>query len=304
MKRIILAIVALMSISLSGLPAQEIEANVTVNLEQLEFETRRHVSAMERDVERYINNQRFLSGDWEGEPIPVDITIVLSGGVNQRFTAQMFLVSRRYLDGPEEEPRQSVELKIMEKKWSFPYGQGASLTYNHMRYDEFTSLIDFYMLLIIGFDLDTYGELAGDEAYNKAENIASLGASRNAVGFSRIGQPGEFTKFNLINEITDLRYETFRKLIFDYYFNGMDVIGFDTEKGKQGLAKTIADMAAFKRDKVTTASVLMQAFFDSKSEEIADIFNGYEDQTVFDNLFFLDPGHARIYQLAKEGDFK
>ena len=71
-----LSFVFIISFSVSN--AQEINAEVVVNMEQLSFEARNYVSTMENDLERYLNNERFTDLQWEGEPIPVGITIYLA----------------------------------------------------------------------------------------------------------------------------------------------------------------------------------------------------------------------------------
>ncbi len=69
--------------------SQEIEAKVSINLEQIPQEYRHYVSTMESDVTKYINSQRFTNIEWEGPKIPVDINIALSGGNRGIFAAQM-----------------------------------------------------------------------------------------------------------------------------------------------------------------------------------------------------------------------
>ncbi|MFW5662348.1 MAG: DUF4835 family protein, partial [Bacteroidota bacterium] len=62
--------------------ANEVEANVTVNMEQISQENRTNVMSLESDLEKYINSQTFTDLEWEGPPIPVEISIYLSGGFN------------------------------------------------------------------------------------------------------------------------------------------------------------------------------------------------------------------------------
>lgn len=283
---------------------QEIKADVTVNMEQLPFELRTNVSTMENDLESYINNQSFMKQQWEGEPIPVDINIFLSGGTGNIYSAKIFISSYRFLDGPNEEPGRTVTIKLFDTEWKFQYSLGANLSYNDMRFDAFTSLIDFYMLLIIGFDLDTYGMAAGKPAFEKAKTIFQLGASVKALGYDTYTKQGEFNRFNLVNELTDLRYENLRTIIYKYYIQGLDVMGFDKEKALKNIEEVLAEMAEFKKSKMIGPSVLMQAFFDTKAQELGAIFNGYQNQDVFTYLMYLDPGNTIIYNDAKEGKLK
>ena len=271
--------------------AQEIEADVTVNVEMLDQDKRISVSTMENDLERYINSTRFTDIEWEGKKIPVDISIALTGGYNNRYNAKLFIASKRYLYGQEEGT--SVVLKIADNEWSFEYAQGAYFDYNTTRYNEFSSLIDFYMLTVIGFDMDTYETLGGNSAFNIARRIAGIASTEDIPGFKTFIQPGEFTKYALISELTDLRYEDLRILFFEYYVDGLDMMAEDKDKGLENLRKIIGDIVDYKQNKMTGPSVLLQVFTDSKAFELGATFEGYKDQSVFKERRLL----AKIVQI-------
>ncbi len=279
--------------------AQEIKADVTVNMERLEFEARTNVSTLERDLEEYLNNQKFLPGEWEGDPINMYMTIYLSGGANNRYEAKVYIYSTRALDGPDD--AQSINVRFYDDAWSFEYARGANLTYNPDRFDPFVSFVDYYALLIIGFDLDTYEELGGSQAFAAARKIAELGASRQAPGFDVYASAGEFTKYNLVKELTNPRFDEFRRLTFGFFVDGLDLMASDKEKAIANLEDIFYYMAKYKKEKLVEQSVLAQLFFDSHARQIASIFNGRKDSKVFDYLKYLDPGNSALYEEAREG---
>ncbi len=281
--------------------AQEIIANVTVNMERVEMDNRHNVQTLKNDLENYINNNRFTNIEWEGPRIPVEISIVLSGGYGGRYNARLLVISKRIIDGPDEAA--SVAFRIIDDKWSFEYAPFASHNYNLLRYNQFTTLIDFYMLLVIGFDLDTYEELGGNSAFELAKQVFQLGASIKADGYETISSPGTFNKFNLISELNDIRYYELRKLIFAYYVDGLDKMASNKNKALEELDYIISEMAKFKQDKMTGPSVLLQVFMDSKSLEMSQLFKDYPDKSIYDNLIYLDPANAEIYRKAKEGRY-
>lgn len=292
--RILLIIVVALVATNSNLTSQEIQADVTVNVEMLDADKRINVSTMEEDIERYINSTRYTDVEWEGSRIPVDITIALSGGYNNRYNARVFMASKRYIYGQEEGT--SIAMKIADNQWSFEYAQGAYFDYNTNRYNEVSSLLDFYMLLIIGFDMDTYATLGGNPAYATARRIAGLAATNDIPGFDQYLKPGEFTKYALISEVTDLRYEPLRILFFEYYVDGLDMMSEDRDKALANLRKTISDIVYFKQEKMVGPSVLLQSFVDTKALEFGVTFEDYEDQTVFIDLKFIDPSNTTIYE--------
>lgn len=285
--------------------AQEIKATVSVNTELLSFEAKQYVSTLKDDLENYINSQKFTQEEWEGEPIPVDINIVFTAGGNNRYAAKMIVVSRRYIDNPKNDLQMTIPtLKITETNWKFEYSNGANLTYNPRRFDYFTSVVDFYMHLVIGMDKDSYEELGGTNSFQEAKNILQLGASQQAEGFETFVEPGTYSKYNIVRELTDPRYYPFRKLIFSFYVDGIDKLEYNKEEGLANLSKVIEEMAKFKREKIVESSILIQLFFDTHYQTLATIFNNYPDRNLFDNLMYLDPGHSMLYQDSKDGKLK
>lgn len=293
MRKILLITLSFIAFGLNAV-AQEIEADVSVNIEMLDQDKRINVSTLENDLERYINSTKYTDIEWEGRKIPVDISIALTGGYNNRYSAKLFIASKRYLYGQEDGT--SIVLKIADNEWSFEYAQGAYFNYDVTRYNEFSSLIDFYMLLVIGFDMDTYETLGGNGAFNIARRIAGVASSNDIPGFKTFVQPGEFTKFALISELTDLRFESLRILFFEYYVDGLDMMAEDKEKGLENLRKIIGDIAYYKKNKMTGPSVLLQAFTDSKAFELGASFEGYKDQSVFKDLKYIDPSNTTLYE--------
>lgn len=296
MKMILMIMMTLLCVG--SAVAQEISATVTVNMEQLDPEKRVYVASMERDVTNYLNNQQFTKNEWEGPKIPVEVSIFLSGGNKNIFAGRLFVASRRHLLGDDEGT--SIAFRTIDNKWVFPYSQGANLSFNALRFDDFTSLLDFYMMMIIGLDLDSYGELDGTPVYDQARQILLLGANSGVDGWSTYAAPGEFTRYTLLNELSDLRYTDLRKMIFSYYVDGLDMMATDKAKALANIHQVIKDMADFKEKKMVGPSAFLQMFFDSKSREIAALFEGYSDKTVYNQLIYLDPTNSMHYEEASK----
>ncbi len=278
--------------------SQEIEAKVFVDLQQIEQQNRVNVQTMASDLERYINNTKFTNLQWDGPKIPVDITIILSGGFNNNYEGRLILTSQTRLNGNDE--IRTTVLKLMDAQWNFQYARGAFFSYNPLRYDPFITLIDFYMNLVIGADLDSYGELGGTNLFNSARQICLLGANNNGQGYQTISQPGELTRYNIVSDLVDLRYEDLRKLVFAFFYDGLDLMVTNKEKGLSNLISIIGEMADFKKNKMTGPSAYLQIFFDAKAKEIAQTLTGNDNEQVFKDLMYLDPSNSSLYQQAMD----
>jgi hypothetical protein len=277
--------------------AQEFKPVVIVDMNQLPLNGRDDVVTMQSDVLQYLTNQRFTDKDWEGDKIPIDLTIfVMNGNPNtRRYSARLFFNARVNLSGGVASP----VLKVLDKDWSFPYTLNQQHNYQIMRFDEFSTLIDFYNFIALGLDADNFEQLSGRKYYEQARDLVQLGANRGAPGYALIVQePGEFTKISLITELLDRRFEDFRKLMFDYHAEGMDKYAKDKEGARKAIAQILTKMADFKRNKITQRSYLLQLFFDAKQTEICEVFKGTNNAEVMDAMKFLDLSNTTVYEQA------
>lgn len=275
-----------------ALKAQEIDPTININMEPLAPEAKIFVSTLERDLTNYLKTQRFIDKDWIGPKIPVNISIYLSGGSNGRFSAKLIFVSSRYIKGSEGGV--STSTKFFLENWSFEYNQGGNFAFNPLRCDKFLSMIDFYTLLAIGYDCDTYEELGGTRYYDLARQVAS-NCRDVADGWQTFSQPGEFTRHNLITEMLDPKFEQFRSLLFSYHVDGLDMLASDKETGGKNIETFVNDLADFKQKRLSGISVFLQAFFDAKAQELANTMIPRNNPEVIKNLKYLDPSNSMIY---------
>ncbi len=280
------------------LRAQEFEPRVVVDVSMLSPELRQDVSTMQSDVLTYLRQQSFTGKEWQGPKIPVELTIYVTSGnlASRRYAARLLYSSSINLDSG----RTSPILRVLDQQWSFPYTLNQQLTYQSLRFDPFSTLIDFYTFIALGLDADSYEYLGGTAYYQRAQELCILGASNNALGYTQVvQQPGELTRISLVTELLNPRFETFRKLIFDYHYDGMNRYAWAPDSARAAIEEVLAKMVRFKNDLVQP-SYLMRLFFDAKINELCEVFRGTRNRRVLDMLRVLDPGNASVYQAAIE----
>ncbi len=292
---LLLVSAALQNVTLS---AQELQATVNVNMQTLTQDQRQDMMTMARDVENYLNSNRYLNRDWEGERVPVDVTIYVNSRNGNRVSGRLSVVSKRLVNNAAGTG--SGLLRVFDQDWVFEWSFSPTLVYQPLRYDPFTSVLDFYMLLAIGMDMDTYDDLAGTEAYKIAQQIAQNGNAQGVSQFSTVYQPGQLTRMSLVTELMDMRFQPMRRLMYDYH-DAMDTYDTDKLKGLADLELVIRDLADYKKNKLSSRSVLMQVFFDAKSMELAGMFKGVKSAGLWADLRFLDPGNTQLYEAAQQG---
>jgi hypothetical protein len=247
----------------------------------------------------YLRQQSFTGKQWQGPKIPIELTIYVTGGnlATRRYTARLLYSSSINLDSG----RTSPILRVLDQQWTFPYTLNQQLTFQSLRFDPFSTLIDFYNFIALGFDADSYEYLAGTPYFQRAQELCLLGASNNAPGYSQIVQePGELTRISLVTELLNPRFEPFRKLVFDYHYDGMNRFATEPDSARAAIERVLERMVAFKRE-LTQSSYVLRLFFDAKMNELCEVFRATRNKRVLDMLRLLDPSNASVYEAAIEG---
>jgi hypothetical protein len=305
--------------SSSRLIAQEIKATVNVSLELIQQPNERdNLSSLQADIQAYLNAQTFTGKEykneadkikWKDEPVEVNVNVFITGGSQNsgRYSARTTIIAKRQLFGTQ---KQTATFMFVDTNWTFLYSRGATPTFQQFRFDEFSSFLDMYMLMCIGFDLDSYYELGGTPYFQRALQIVQMGAnhndpsgekSRSAPAYRiNIDNPSAITRAGFVNELLEIRTETFRKLTTAYYVNGLDYLSDKPDEAKASIDALLTRMADF-RDKQPSRSIVMQVFFDAKFRELCDLYKGSTLPKVWDKLKYNDPSHTFFYDQAQRG---
>jgi hypothetical protein len=294
MKKSLIIIFYLILIS-APIVAQELDANVTINVEQLETAARDRLDNFKYQIQDYLNNNKFTGKAWEGEKIKCNLTIFFSSSSdNVSYGAQLVVSSQRPTEGS---PLNSLMLSVMDNNWSFKYEKGQAMYFNQTDFDPLTSLLDYYAYIIIGLDSDSYYKLGGTDYFQKALDITVKGgSSKYSKGWQLESTP--FNRRALVDNLLNAKYQQFRLDYFDYHYNGIDLMtSKDRKIGIDNMVKLIRNLEKAK-DQIDWRSVLMKVFFDAKAGEIVERLRGNVDPSIFMILKKIDAPHTSKYQEA------
>ncbi|MCI0565281.1 MAG: DUF4835 family protein [Nitrososphaera sp.] len=291
---LLIAILSLIIVPFSM--GQELLCEVTVNFDRLSSALQVNLTDFKSDVERYINGNKWTTEDFGDEKIRCAISIVFQTGTEEgRYTAQVFVGSQRpYYIENDPTDKLSPIVRIIDDNWQFTYLPNQRMFQDDFQFDPLTDFLDFYAYLIIGLDMETYTELSGTNYFQKALNICSQGgASSFAAGWIQVS--GSYSRFNIIDEIMNARYQPFRYSFHSYHFNGIDLVFTERIDGLNTMLREIEAIGEL-RKRQDPRSNLVKAFFDAKYQEIAEAFLPYPDRSVYQRLATADPSHQSTYQ--------
>jgi hypothetical protein len=303
MKTIVASFITLSFIIAPALFPQELNCKVTINIESIQSAQRDYLRNFTTDIERYLNNTRFTSEDLDGERISCNMDIFFKSGTSDNhYQVQVVIASQRpvyivYPDGDEKSDRTTPLLRILDNNWEFNYMPNQRMTHDDMIFDPLTGFLDFYAYLIIGYDLETYIPLSGNACFQKALNIVRLAA--NSASSSDWKQTSaSYSKFGITDELTNLKYDSFRNAWNNYHFDGIDLLTTEQKKAQDNILNALESINDV-RNRQNRTSVIIKQFFDTKYKEIAEAFQTYPDRSIYDRLSNYDEEHRSTYQDAK-----
>lgn len=278
-----------------SLIAQELDATVTINAEQLPTAARDRLDNFQYQIQDYLNNNKFTNQPWQGDRIKCNFTIFFSGASDDvTYATQLVVSSQRPVEGSQ---LNSLMLSLMDSNWGFKYEKGQAMYFNQTDFDPLTSLLDYYAYLIIGLDSDSYYKLGGSEFFQKAFDISVKGStSKFSKGWVLDSSP--FNRRALVENLLNAKYQQFRIDYFDYHYNGIDLVNSKDRKiGLNNIIKLVKNLEKAK-DQIDWRSVLLKVFFDAKAGEIVEYLKGYADPSVFNSLKKVDASHISKYDEA------
>ena len=278
--------------------AQELDARVEVNFEQLETVYKEKLVSFKSQVEEYLNNTKFTGGAWDWPRIKCSFNIFITGASSEvNYNAQIVITSSRPIEGNSEYNQNSLILSIMDNAWQYVYEQNQSMYFNESYFDPLLSFLDYYAFLILGFDADSYEAFAGTTPFNKALRIAVMGGSSGSTGWQF--KMGNYNRRSLVEDLTGAKFQQFRQDYFDYHYNGLDVFYKYRNETYKNIVKLINNIDRLKKTGMGRSS-LLNVFFDAKAGEIISYLKDYPDKTIFETLKKIDPSHITKYLKAEE----
>jgi hypothetical protein len=299
MKRIFIFLFTLVPILTTSLVSQELSCKVTLNsIESIQSPQRDYLRNFSSDIERYLNNTRFTNEDLNEEKISCNIEITFKSGTNNnRYQANVVIASQRpvYV-GNEISDRTTPILRIADN-WEFTYIPNQRMNHDEMIFDPLTGFLDFYAYLIIGYDLETYVPMSGNSCFQKALNIVRL-AANSPEGNDWKQTSSVYSKFGISDELTNMKYDSFRSAFNNYHYDGIDLLTTEQKKAQDNILNALESINDIQNRQGRT-SVIIKQFFGAKSREIAEVFQTYPDRSVYDKLSNYDEEHRSTYQEAK-----
>ena len=283
--------------SFGALFAQELDATVRVNSENISSQEKRLFREMEEEFQQFLNNNKWTNdtyGPKERIICNFSINITESPSTGQyRATVQVQSVRPVYGSGYE-----TPLLNFADRDWNFDYVESQPMNFNPNSYsNEITSLLAFYAYIVIGYDYDSFSELGGAPHFDRAQQVAqTAAASTTSEGWDQFSGTSGRNRYSLVQGMINPQMEPIRQANYSYHRQGLDLFTEEEEEGRQNILSAIQEIQ--KVSKLFPQSIAVIAFLDTKKDELISVFTKGESpvrQEAYNALIEIDPSQTDAY---------
>ncbi len=282
--------------------AQELRCNVTVSSQRIQGANQNLFRTMQSDIYEFMNTRKWTDHVYSyDEKLKCNIMILLEEQLSAdefRGSIQVQLI-RPVFDSSYE----TTILNIKDNDFRCRYVEFQPLEFNETsNRDNLTNILAFYAYVILGFNYDTFSPDGGTPYFEKAQAIVNNSQNLPVKGWKSF--ESERNRYWLIENILNKSYSDFRKCMYSYHRNGLDLMSQRAEEGRANIAESLRDLQKVFRKRPST--YILQMFFDSKVDELINIFSkSYPDERsrVLTILNEIDPSNGNKYsKISKEVD--
>ncbi len=283
--------------------AQELNAEVQVLSPAIQRTNKQVFNTLETGIRQFLNTRK-----WTNEKYALEEKINCSFIINMTnwdgndlFEGSLQIQYSRPI---YKSTYQAPLFVHMDQNFKFNYLEFDRLDFSeNTSLSNLTSVLAYYVYIIIGLDHDSYAMKGGDEFYSQARNIVANNASSSYPGWSSLAGNNK-NRFWLVDNLQSPLFDGIRICYYQYHRQGLDLMFNPAQQklAKQNIKASLMSLKAVNKKRPN--SFLMQLFFDAKSQEIINIFSGGNTIPTADLkevLIDLDGNNASRYEAIGRG---
>ncbi|MBT4477878.1 MAG: DUF4835 family protein [Flavobacteriales bacterium] len=279
--------------------SQEILCNVQVNSSQIQTSDKKIYQTMQTSIYEFLNNTQWTNTVVKNEE-RIECTMLISiqeRVSNDEFKATIQIQSTRPIFGTSYK---STMFNYIDKNFRFKYLEYQSLEFSETTHlSSITSVLAFYVNIILGLDYDSFSDQGGMEYFVKAQNIVNNCQNTAESGWRAF--ESDKNRYWIAHDFLESRYGTIHDVLYRYHRLGLDKLGEEPDDARFEITESLEELRKIYRENPN--AFLLKLFFDSKSTEITNIYSeAYpnEQARIIKTLVEIDPSNSSLYQAITE----
>ena len=190
----------------------------------------------------------------------------------------------------------STLFNFRDNNFRFRYLEYQSLEFSESTHmSNLTSVLAFYVNIILGLDFATFSEEGGNEYFNRAQRIVNNAQNAREPGWKAF--ESDKNRYWIAHDLLDSRYIDYHTCMYKYHRLGLDKLGEEPDDARYEITEALEGLRSIYRE--NPSAFILQLFFDAKSDEITKIYSEAfpnEQARIIKTLLEIDPAHSTKYQ--------
>jgi len=284
----------------AAVSAQELEARVSINHQQVQGTNVNVFEQLQTALTEFINDRQWTNMQYRK---------------NERIRCNFNITVAKY-----DESTNTIEATLMVQSTRPVYNatytttafafQDPNFTFTYQEYDKLdfradmidsnlTATIAYYVYLIIGLDMDTMELNGGTDCLQTAMTITNNAQGLSAKGWKAFDDTKN--RYAIISDYLDGGMTVFRELQYKYHRLGLDLMAENSERGRAAITDALALLGQAKDNKPMSA--LPQVFTEYKRDELVSIYAGKgtpkEKEALYEMLMRIDASQRPSWDKIK-----
>ena len=260
----------LLSIAPALTEAQELNARVTINSDQVQATNKQVFTTLQNALTEFINNKKWTDATFAvNERIECSMTILITEIVSDNsFKGEIQVQARRPVYNSSYT---TTLLNHRDTEFSFDYTEFEPLEYTeNVLNSNLIATVVFYIYTILGLDFDSFSPQGGSAFLQQAQQIVSLAQAQTSwTGWKAF--ENDRNRHALVTALQDNTSEAFREMWYNYHRKGLDEMAANPDRGRTTIIGLLPVLEQVKSTRPT--SPLLQMFADAKLDEVVLIYS-------------------------------
>lgn len=298
-------IVLALSLTMSSfLMSQELNVNVKVNTKQIQLVDPAVFVTLEQSIIEFLASRKWTDDVFEPEErIDCNFIFTLTKENSATdFSMTLAIQSSRPIYGTDQS---TPLLNTIDGHVRFEYEQYQPLQFSESRFDNnLTSILAFYVNIILGMDYDTFSLEGGNDFYQTAQDVINNvppGLYKNYLGWSSTdasNSSGNTNRYWIAENLLSPRMLPLRRGMYQYHRLGLDMMNDQATEGRVAIFEVVKTLG--KVDQSYPNAILTQLFLNAKRHEVVGIFKrgtNTEKTKVRQVMTQVDPSNSSDYRV-------
>ncbi|MDD7079983.1 MAG: DUF4835 family protein [Prevotella sp.] len=261
--------------------AQELDARVTINHQQVQGTSTSVFETLKTALEQFLNERQWTNMQFKkNERIACNfaITIKKYSPSDNTFQGSLNVQSTRPVYGATYT---TTCYAFNDPNFNFTYQEYDQIDFRQDVIDNnLTAMLAYYVYMIIGYDLDAMAPMGGTESFKTCQTIVTGAQSLSEKGWKAFDD--NKNRYALITDLLDGGMEPFRQMQYKYYREGLDVMSENVERGRAAITQALELLNKAHDNK--SMSALPQIFTEFKRDELLNIYKGHASSQEKDKV--------------------